>query len=222
MADIRIRSNDRVLIAGKTGSGKTYLARFLTRKLPRLIVIDSKASLGEWNLDPWNGDARRRLKNNEPVRARVLDDLQREPEEQYAELATLLLQSGNVTLYIDELYAVVPPSSRIPPPINALWTRGREPGIGVWASTQRPVWIPLVALSEAEHLFCFRLSLLDDRRRMAEFMTEEVLSRISDVHGFYYMQASEDEPHFIPELKTGKEPTIEATRSRARPTGLKE
>lgn len=201
MAGIVIKTNERVCIAGKTGSGKTYLARYLTRRLSRLVVIDSKGSLGDWNLDPWSGKTEADLRSGRKVRARVLDDLRREPEEQYADLASIILRSGSVTVYIDELYAVVPPGSRPPPPLNALWTRGREYGIGVWASTQRPVWVPLVALSEAEHFFMFRLTLNDDRRRMAEFMTEEVLSPFSDLHGFWYMAAAQDAPVFLPQLE---------------------
>jgi hypothetical protein len=41
-------------------------------------------------------------------------------------------------------------------------------GVEVWSATQRPANIPLVAISEAEHVYCFRLQLPQDRSRIEE------------------------------------------------------
>jgi hypothetical protein len=56
-------------------------------------------------------------------------------------------------------------------------------------------------MSEAEHYFCFRLTLEEDRKRLAAFIGPEVLNTIRDKHGFYYMSAEGDSPLYVRALK---------------------
>ena len=207
MLPIQIKTNERILIVGKTGSGKTYLAKYLTRQANRLIVLDAKATLSEWNLDPWDSVARGKLLNHEPVRIRVLPPYDGDITEHWESVLSDCYKAGNVVVYIDELYSICPPNQK---PMNVLWsmyTRGRELGIGVWSSSQRPAWIPLFALSEAEHFFNFRLQLEEDRKRMAVFMGVEVLKTIRDEHGFYYSKAAWDIPQYYKSLVVNETPT---------------
>jgi hypothetical protein len=113
----------------------------------------------------------------------------------------LCFAAGNLTIYVDEAYTLSEPGARPGAMLRAIWTRGREFNIGAWAATQRPTWLPLFILSEADYYFVFRLTLSDDRRRMAEFMGEEVMRPIKDRHGFYYMGAVDDEPQYLSELE---------------------
>lgn len=201
MPPISLKSNERVLLAGKTGSGKTYLANFITKPLKRLVVLDGKGTLGNWNLQPYDRTSVHSLMRGEPIRARALPPVGSGILEYWDEVILACFQAGNVTIYIDELYAVCPPNQK---PSDALWatyTRGRELGIGVWSSTQRPVWVPLFALSEAEHFFMFRLQLGEDRQRMAAFMSTDVLRPIKEPHGFFYMDANAERPNYIKQLE---------------------
>jgi hypothetical protein len=192
-----IATNERLFIAGKTGSGKTYLMRWLIRSLTRLVVLDGKGSLFNWGLDDWeNTGARARLLSGDPGRLRVPPPHRADATSYFQNIMGLLYEVGNLTIYIDELYAVVDPGSKPTPEFNALYTRGREFGIGVWSGTQRPVFVPLVAISEAEAFICFRLNLIEDRQRMAGYMTNAVIASIKDPHGFYYMRADEEKPAY--------------------------
>lgn len=176
---IRLKSNDRVLIAGATGTGKTVFARELTKHAGRLIALDSKASLS-WLPVMARAD-RRRLLSGDPVRARVIIETLEDAEHALRDI----YEAGNVTVYVDEVYGVVPPGKAPGFYLSAVWTRGRERGIGAVAATQRPAWVPLFILSEANVYVMFRLMLDKDKRRMAEFMGPEVLHGIPDPHGFY-------------------------------------
>lgn len=159
-------------------------------------MLDGKGTLTDWNLDDYSAHGLR----GDSYRLRAIPPVGRDPLPYWESVLNDCFKSGNVTVYIDELYAIVPPNEKILPSLWSLYTRGREFGIGVWSSTQRPVWIPLVALSESEHYIMFRLALLEDRRRMAAFMGEEVLSPITDLHGFFYSLAQWDKPEYYRQL----------------------
>lgn len=158
--------------------------------------MDGKGSLYDWGLDEWDSDSKRALMDNENVRVRVPPPRKIAKELYWSKIMNLIYEAGNVTVYIDELYAIVDPGSKPTPEFNALYTRGREFGIGVWASTQRPVFVPLVAISESEVFFMFRLTLDEDRKRMAAFMTPRVVATIKDLHGFHYMRADWESPEY--------------------------
>jgi DNA helicase HerA-like ATPase len=182
------RTNERMALVGATGTGKTFFARRLLAHVPRLIVIDPKSTLRDYVPRPYDKRARKRLENGEPFRARFAPA----PGEdwRYEEIFEQIYWAGNVVVYIDEVYAVSPPGRQPGPYLTALYTRGRELGIGVVAATQRPAWVPLFILSEANSYVMFRLMLDKDKRRMAEFMGREVLGDIPDPYGFWLYQTS--------------------------------
>lgn len=198
--DYAIRTNERVTIVGKTGSGKTYLARLLTLGIGRLVVFDPKGTMGDpavlkaWNLENWSADGARKLRAGKPVRLRVApaqigDDI-------YAHWIPYMLaiyEAGDCTLYIDEIYGVTRPNPS--PELAALYTRGRELGIGVFAATQRPTMFPLILLSEAEWTFTFRLRLPMDIERMAMLMQMDPATlSFPAKYGYWLFNAEWDAP----------------------------
>ena len=186
-----------------TGSGKTYLSRFLTRSLSRLVVIDTKGTLKDWNTEDWNLTTRSKLRNNEPVRIRIVPPWEvKNVGEFLDDIILKCYQSQNVTVYIDEIYGVVPERQEASPLLKSLYTRGRELGIGVYTASQRPSWLPLVAITESEHFFSFYLQLLEDRKRMAAFMGEEVLTIAPDQYGFYYHRTGTRFTNYFSRLET--------------------
>lgn len=184
MPNVTIHANQRVAFIGKTNSGKTFLARHLLQPIKRLIVLDGKGTLGgsEWNLE-MGGTVERQLRAGKPARLRVVAPTNGD----WTHWLRLAWDARNVTVYIDEMMTVVAPRQREPNELTALYTRGRELGIGVWASTQRPVWVPPFMLSEAEWIFLFRVSKPDDRKAVADFGDEYGMMRnpIRDEHGFW-------------------------------------
>lgn len=187
----RISPRDRVAFVGKTGAGKTFLARSLLRSVKRLVVFDSKGTLGAgagWNLTDWSWANERRLRWGRAVRLRVPAPLDGDWEEYFR----ACYDARNVTLYIDEAYGVLGPGRRPGLYLTACYTRGRELGIGVWAATQRPSWIPLFMLSEAEWLFVFRLQLEEDRRRIASIIGSSGMRNLHGHNVIVYNQAWDD------------------------------
>ena len=203
---ISIKSNDRTFITGMTGSGKTYLAHFLCKSLPRLIVIDTKGTLKNWNCDPWDYNTKHLLTSDEPVRIRVQPPIEIESVPKFIdEIFLACYKATNCTIYIDEVYGVIPPGRDASSVLFGLFTRGRELGVGVISASQRPSWLPLVAISESEHMFCFYLQLIEDRKRMAAFMGEDVLSLAPDQYGFYYYRSGSRTTQYFKRLEVAND-----------------
>lgn len=203
--DLTVRSDERAFIAGRTGSGKTFFCRYLTASSRRLVVLDPKGMLTRaidpaWKLDEWSEKGRKALLEGDPCRLRVgyPDDGDWEPY-----LADTF-KAGNVLIYVDEMYGVVPPGKQAPKSLTAAWTRGRQLGVGVVSATQRPAWVPLFAMSEADWFFIFRLTLEEDRRRLASFMGQSVMEPIRDRYGFLTYNAQWDGPVYTPRLVVRK------------------
>lgn len=192
-----VRGDERVAFVGKTSSGKTFAAEALANPLPRMVVLDPKGMLrNQWGLTDWDGNQAKLLAKGKPCRIRVPAPFDGDWEP-YLKASYF---AGGVTVYIDEVYGVVPPGRNPSEYLTALYTRGRELGIGVWAATQRPSKIPLFVLSEAEWSFVFRLLLLKDRQRM-----QETIGRIPEVpakddHGFWLYHSSWNSPIYYPKI----------------------
>lgn len=202
-------SDERAIIVGQTGSGKTYMARQLLLDAKRLVVLDPKGMLRspvepeepddayeDWRLTEWSDAGAKKLSSGDPIRLRVAAPL----DGDWSEVLWAVYRAGNCVLYIDEIYGVVPPGRRPPDALTAIYTRGRELGIGAYGCSQRPTWIPLTLISEAYWFFCFRLMQDADRRRMAEFMGPSVLTPITDRYGFWTYNVFWDQPVYTKQL----------------------
>lgn len=158
---------ERCLITGQTGSGKTKLAQLMCGFRPFVVVLDSKGKID------WPGYAL--VRTFRELQALRVPRIIYRPT--YAESADELIvdaffewiyRRGFTTLYVDELDAVTDGVNTFPHHYGACVKRGRELGVEVWASTQRPTRIPQIALSESEHVYVFPLKLPQDRQRMAD------------------------------------------------------
>jgi energy-coupling factor transporter ATP-binding protein EcfA2 len=184
---------DRALFVGMTGSGKTTLARALLASRAHVVVLDGKGTV------KWPGWTR----VSTLAAAAKLDPLEH-PRIIYAPTARELsddetveaffawvYERRNTLLYIDEIYSVAL-GAEIPFWLHALLTRGRERGCPVWGSTQRPMYIPMAFLTEAEHAYLFRLQAPQDRKKVADFygVNPESLHGLAK-HRFHYVRLGE-------------------------------
>lgn len=190
---LSIRLDSRFAFVGKTGSGKTTLAGYLLQPAKRLVVFDPKGTLyGRWRLVDADARKLRLLRRGDDVRLRI------GPESEYSDALELVLEAGMrkpLTVYVDETYGLLR-NGRAPDGLIALATRGREHGIGLWIATQRPSWIPLHLLSEAEWFAQFRLQLTEDRKRMASLIGSEALQPIQG-HDFLLYHIEWEHPRLV-------------------------
>ena len=204
LQSLRPKSNQRALITGATGTGKTTLGRYLLAPYPRILIIDSKCTYGGREGEPGYEmvSTPRNLRNLR----RSVDYIQYRPDElhqsvsDYDEVYKWAYRRGDLMIYTDEAF-LVHHGSYAPDWLRACVTCGRELGIGMITGTQRPRGIDLRLMTEAEIFLSFELRHRDDRRRMAEMGGEEFLIR-PPRHAFWIWRAGD--PHArLARLKLG-------------------
>lgn len=207
MPDLTIHSWQRVAFAGKTGSGKTYAANYLLKPIRRLIVIDPKMQLvadRKWRLEPPTNDAWRALRKGEYARIGISQPpaIDNEGFPIWDSIFELAWEVQDIVIYIDEMYSVAK-NGRLSYPLRRLYTQGRTMGIGVWASTQRPSWVPMEMFSESEWSFTFTLRIIDDRKKVARSLGfDQVIEPIRDLHGFWVAYVTWPDPLYFQQLDT--------------------
>ncbi|MBT9175190.1 MAG: hypothetical protein DDT22_00864 [candidate division WS2 bacterium] len=168
---MKIKQNEHVFIAGRTGSGKTFLTRKYLAGFQTVIVLDTKGTL------TWQEVEEKEL----TIVTRLTDLPQAKTSKviykpEYNELSFEWYDAffkycyfrQNVVVWVDEVMAICPNPHKIPEFYKAILTRGREMGVAAWSLTQRPSGIPVIIMSEATHFFVFDLNMPQDRDRLVE------------------------------------------------------
>jgi hypothetical protein len=187
----QVRYNDRVLIVGKTDSGKSVLARHLFSHFQcRKTVIDPKANMlleVPAARDPGELDVAAPLSHFIPTE---LEDW--EYEEVFRRL---WFAGGPRVIWLDE--AAGPTRKGYAPKfLRILIQQGREPqrgpGFGLIACSQRPVAIEATLRTEAEHVFIFvpRPPMLDLRTLAGDIGKEpeelrDLMEQLQETEGLH-------------------------------------
>lgn len=189
--NLQLGRNDRAILIGRTGCGKTSLAKYLLDDPNKLhsVVYDPKASSA---IEKWTKTYKQYTK---------LSDLQYADEAKLIYTPNVYEEQDAQTqddffnwvywryytrLYIDEAYALIG-GTRPSRNLLACLSRGRERGISTITAVQRPRNFPIVLMSEAEHSYIFALRTPEDQSRVAEYTMLSVDAQMDlDEHEFYY------------------------------------
>lgn len=161
---------DRVGVFGQTGTGKTTLARAILQDRKFVVVCDPKRRIS------WPGYAQvdfatlqkiNPLKSPKIIYKPTLADITEKRGAIINAFFKWVFERENCSLYVDEL-AMIAHGDDYPLYYGACLQQGRELGIEVISGSQRPMWIPQIAMSEAEHVYCFYLKLEQDRRKIEQ------------------------------------------------------
>lgn len=182
---MNIRSNDRVIFLGKTGSGKTYLAKKLIKQYKRVVVYDAKHELGELTTEDYItsnlSELKEIIQEHNFLTVYQPFDLDKESFDGFCKT---VFNRGNLTLFFDEISYISLTQEGY---FNKILRMGRSRGIGCWLCAQRPSWIDQFILSEAEHYFIFQMQLKADRQKICGVLGEEAEDKINSLKKYHFL-----------------------------------
>lgn len=208
---------ERALVVGQTGSGKTVFVWWLMRHIPTapIIIFDTKDE-PKFKKLPYSeivetvGEATKAYHDEKVdyIIWRPDVEILGKPEELDELLFFTYSNFRDCTVYIDEAYTFHN-NGRAYRGLTALLSRGRSRGITTIISSQRPMLISRLCITEAQKVFVFRLSDKQDRKRIGDIIPEFADYKLPPKHGFYYFETGEDNARLFrpvkldPELDTG-------------------
>jgi hypothetical protein len=199
----RIAAGERLSLSGRSGSGKTYLARwFMARSALKWVVLDTKHDpsfdrpyLRE-GLLPYKDIVKVWADN--PVCIVRPSPTENRPKNMDAYLGGLHDAFENFGILIDECYQV----SFGPHPgegMTAVLTRGRVRRQACIMGAQRPAFIPKFIFSEANYFAVMSLNMIEDRERVEDYIgNEAVLEKLPPRKWFWYDVADDQLKRFGP------------------------
>lgn len=177
---IQLKNDQRVVLVGATGSGKTELVKHFIDRLNRVTVIDPKHTFkmpgfkNRRNLPTLGSDWRI------VFRPRPNDD------QDMVDLFDQLFRLKHNTIYVDELATLAEVYPRATKRLADIARTGRERHVAVWTALQRPRFVPRVFFTEAESMFIFNLRGEDDRIYMSKFTDPDVAEQIEKFSFWYF------------------------------------
>ncbi len=165
----RVMPGKRVIISGRTGSGKTVGATWLLSRSPGCwLILDRKydALLGELGPQVELGDNYDKLwAENRVLVVRPTTSDSTELDDWIGHVSE---RWQHVGLFVDELY-YIHKNGQAGNGLTGWLTRGRSRGQSFIGCTQRPAWVSRFCFSESDYIATYALNLADDRKRMLEF-----------------------------------------------------
>lgn len=177
-----------IVIIGKRGSGKSYLARKLIEREPRLLIFDTMSEYNEGVMFEteelqqfkafWKHVYRR------PFRL-IYRPLM--PEKEIEVIAELVFLLGNMTFVVEEVDCYCTPY-QISDAFAHIIQRGRHKNITLIGVTQRPYGIHRLLTSQAKELYIFSTSEPRDRDYLKSLLGQEIEAKLDALQQYQYVK----------------------------------
>lgn len=199
--DLAPKYGQKAMFTGMTGSGKTtgilnMLPAYYGKQ--QIIIADTK---GDPALERLYGPTATKLRDLPKV-SKWPDNpvvLYRPNGNELADLTILdafcdwIYRRGNTVLVLDEIGQFAR-GAYAGPGLTNVYARGRTQKVTVLGGTQRPKNVPLIAFTESQWFFTFRLLYLNDRKRMGEYAHPSLIEAPTSPYGVKVYQVGTQEP----------------------------
>lgn len=200
-----IKADERCMIFGFTGTGKSFLAEKIARFLGRkklVVVLDTK---NEYQFPILQLNHLTNPKQKGVFRTYEIDFDGQIIEDNYviAEfLATNLFNRGNCVFFIEEIGDVVPKSSKnlyeLAPKIAKYIQQGRARKCAFIGTSQRPAEVHTTITSQSNHIISFKMSLPHDIKYLERYFPKQIWLKINKDYEFlrYYVNDQRTYHHY--------------------------
>jgi energy-coupling factor transporter ATP-binding protein EcfA2 len=170
VASLRLGKDERGVIVGRSGTGKSTLAGQLIPRTGNLCIIDAKrlfeCPLTDIQIIESAGELRwkkplRFMYRPRPSNLNNLAD--------YDIVYRYCYDKGNVFVYTDDTIGIMR-GNRYPHFFQVCYQMGRAKNVACLSCTQRPVNVPGFMISECTRFYLFGLNKLDDIKRVQEMV----------------------------------------------------
>ena len=186
---MKVKRSDRLFIVGQTGSGKSYLARELLNRTDYVVVVDPK-HMFSWEAGKQYDDIYTSVKELdqhwEGPAAAIYRPSQAELYAGCNALFAWAWKQGNILVYIDEAYDLMV-GGRSGYWLQKCMKQGRQKRLGIWCGSQRPAFVDLSLITEAQHFLVGFLAMPQDRKRMADVAHPSLRDAIPPEYHFWYV-----------------------------------
>lgn len=185
-----------ILIIGKRGSGKTYLARKLIAEHQRLFIYDVMSEYTEgviFGPEDWPTLAafwKRVYRRPFRIIYRPIED-----EAEMQVLARLIYALGNVTFLVEEVDTVAQ-SYSIPYMFRRIIRRGRHRDITLIGVTPSPYGIHRDLTRQAKEIYIFRTNEPRDIAYLKDLLRSDIEARLSQLDQYQYAYWAEGQEAF--------------------------
>lgn len=177
--------SDRVVIIGRTGSGKTVGGVWHLSgkdfKRESVFVLNTKG-------DPLLNE----IAGIEGVKTIAITDRPMEPGLYIVnplpddaigidEFLRWCWERGNCVVYIDELYMIDETDA-----LNAILTQGRSRNVAFIGLSQRPAWVTKFVFSETDFVQLFNLQIRDDRKKIGQLVPVDADYSLRPHYSYWY------------------------------------
>lgn len=176
-----------VLIFGKRGSGKSYLANKLIENEPRFVIFDTMSEytngiiFGVENYDEYLGFWQKVYRGRFRIIYRPI-----KPDMEIEKVGELVYALGNCCFLIEEIDCYCSPY-QISDNFAAIIQRGRHKNITLIGITQRPFGIHRLLTSQAKEIYVFNTNEPRDREYLRILLGQEIDSKLDALKEYEYV-----------------------------------
>jgi len=187
-----------ILIFGKRGSGKSYLAKKLVEAEQRLIVFDT---LSEYKEGVVFEDRKEFVEFWKRVYIHPYRLIYRPllPDQEIEEVASCVFALGNLCFLVEEIDCYCT-SYQISDSFAHIIQRGRHKNITLIGITQRPFGIHRLLTSQAKEIYIFNTNEPRDREYLRTLLGQEIEGKLDSLKQYEYVKWTDGEEG----LKIGK------------------
>ena len=180
-----------ILIFGKRGSGKSYLAKKLIENEQRLLIFDTLSEYTEGvvfeDYEKFSGFWRQIYQRPYRLIYRPL-----KPDEEIEQIADLVYTIGNITFLVEEIDCYCS-SYQISESFAHIIQRGRHNNITLIGVTQRPYGIHRLLTSQAKEIYIFSTNEPRDREYLRTLLGQEIEPMLDRLGQYQYLHWKDGE-----------------------------